>query len=338
MLKTYYLNTLARNESDAYYAIDSAIRAYRSECMLYGISVNEIEKILEAYMIDNPDVWHCCFQFCKTVSDARGTRVKFTYNEFDEARFREQLNRILDRIDRTVGTYADEKRIAKVVYDYLAENVEADTDAMDAFMRLDRNSETAVLEFIRKHSASFCAYGAIVNGKAVCMGLSHAYKLILDSYRVEATSVTGLYDQIPHMMNVLELNGDRVYVDVSKGGKQEALPMIRYDAFLVGENRIRRYFEPNHDLNCLPYSPYCYFSENGLEFKNGTQLRQYLGSFTYAKTNGDVRFLYSGNVFDDDDLEKMIGDIVCARCGSEYRVIGYVAQNGIANCKIAKRD
>ena len=260
------------------------------------------------------------------------------YNHLDESKFRNKLNVMLDRLDKKLSNCNDEEKIVRVVYDLIAQSVEPDYDALDGYLALDLNDEATVEDFVVKHVASFNAYGAIVNGRATCMGVAQAYKLILDNYRVEATSVMGLYDNTSHMLNVVELEGDKYYVDVSRALVQENLPMVRYDCFLVGKDRIATYFVPNKDLGCVDNSRRTYFAKNYLEFKNGMDLRKYLTSFTYEKTNGDIRFFYKGNTFDNDDLEKITEDIISVRCGREYRIVGYSVNDGIGNCKITKRD
>lgn len=337
MLRTYYLDKLAASHRDAYYAVDGAVRSYRNECMLYGLDEGEAREVLAAYTYDNPDAWFCALQFFEILIDQRGVRVRLTYNELDEGRFNEKLSSITSFIDSKVGPYTSEEELAKLIYDYLCSNVEADTEAVNLASALDRRNEHLFGDFIREHGASFCAYGALVNGKAACMGIASAYKLLLDIYRIEAACVPGTYASYPHMINVLEFNGVRTFVDVSRGLKVDSLPMVRYDYFCVNEERIRLYFAPNEDFECVS-DRMSYFARNGIEFKDGASLRRYLSSFSYSRIKGDLRFLYSSNVFDDDDLEKMIDDIVSPRCGTEYKIVGYIAENGVGNCKMNKLE
>ena len=56
MLRTYYLDKLQSASYDAYYVMDSAVRSYRSECMLYGLNVEQAREVAKAYTYDNPDV------------------------------------------------------------------------------------------------------------------------------------------------------------------------------------------------------------------------------------------------------------------------------------------
>ena len=176
-----------------------------------------------------------------------------------------------------------------------------------------------------------------MTGKATCMGVAAAYKLLLDTYRIEATCSAGKYNGTPHMINVVELGGVRAFVDVSRGLKQKALPMIRYDYFLVNEERIKFYFTPEEEFGCVS-DEMNFFARKKLEFKDGTSLRRYLSSFIYSKIKGELRFSYTSKVFDDDYLEKMVENIVASRCGTEYKIVGYLVENGIVNCKMSKLE
>lgn len=337
MLRTYYLDKLSSASYDAYYAIDSAVRAYRSECMLYGLSAEEARAVVTAYTYDNPDAWNCALQFFEVESDARGSRVRLTYNDCDESKFRSKLSKITEHIDKRITSYSSEERIAKLIYDYLCENVEGDNEVQGRYYRLQRNDEQGIQNFIREYGHSFSAYGAIVNGKAACMGIAAAYKLLLDTYRIEAACVPGVFDSSPHMINVVELNGERAFVDVSRGVTQKALPMIRYDYYLVSDARIRNYFTTEENFGCET-DAYSYFTKNNLIFKDAVSLRKYLSSFSYSRLSGDVRFLYMGKALKDEDLEKMIEEVVSPRCGTEYKIVGYVAEHGIGNCKMNKLE
>ena len=98
MLRTYYLDKLQSASYDAYYAMDSAVRSYRSECMLYGLNVEQAREVAKAYTYDNPDVWHCALQFFEVATESRGSKVIFTYNDFDESKFRTKFSRITEYI------------------------------------------------------------------------------------------------------------------------------------------------------------------------------------------------------------------------------------------------
>ena len=169
------------------------------------------------------------------------------------------------------------------------------------------------------------------------MGVAAAYKLLLDTYRIECNCVPGKYKGYPHMINVVEIDSKRAYVDVSRGLKEKAMPMIRYDYFLVSDSRIRDYFTPDEDFGCVD-DDMSYFVKNKLVFKDSISLRKYLSSFNYQRTSGKIRVLYTGKAMDDDDLKKFMDEIILPRCGSEYKMYPTVTNGKIGNCKISKLE
>ena len=337
MLANHYLDKLSGNSYNAYYAIDSAVRAYRADCLLYGVTPDEANNAVKYYMYDNPDAWYCDLQFIRVQPEASGSRVIFRYNEYNDSRFNEKLREITDYVDSRTNNYSTDYDIVKAVYDYFTANIRGDDEAFCAFNSLDTSNDRAVEEYLDKYASCFSAYGAIVEKKAVCMGMSAAFKLVLDRYRVDAISVPGLYDDLPHMMNAVEIDGERYYVDVSKGLQSDNFKMTKYDYFLVGDEMISTYFVSDEQLGCV-MSQNNYFLKNKLYFCEGHSLRKYLNSVSFKRCSGEIRFLYAGKGLDDDRLEKMIGDIFSVRCGNEYEIVGYVVENGAGNCLLRKKE
>jgi hypothetical protein len=337
MLEKYYLNTLSGDAYNAYYAIDSAVRSYRSDCMLYGIGTEEADLVVKCYMYDNPDVWHCNLYLVRVGSEASGTRVFFNYNDYNASDFNDKLRQITDYVDSHTDNYSSDYDIVKTVYDYFTKNMRANDDAQCAFGRLDTSNDGAIGEFVEKYGYCFSAYGAIVKREAVCMGFSAAFKLVLDRYRVDTMCVPGMVENIPHMMNAVEIDGERSFVDVSRGLCRDDFKMTMYDYFMVGDDRVSKYFTWDEQLGCIT-SRNNYFLKNGLYFQEGYKLRKYLNSVSFRRVGGEIRFFYAGKGFDDDRLEKMIGDIFSVRCGTEYEIVGYTAEYGIGNCLLKKRE
>lgn len=338
MLKNHYSDRLEGNLYNAYQFMDDAVRNRRRDCVLYGVNEADARRVVSAYTVENADVYYCALQFVHAVGSLRGVTLQFQYfADCDEQKFNQCFNQIIDKIDSKIDNYTPDYEIAKLAYEHLAETVSAAEEAQTAFLRLNQNDPAAIESFLNKHGRAFCAYGAIVEKKAVCMGIAMAYKMLLDHYRVEVTCVTGTYDKLPHMVNVVELDGTRFYVDLTKGLKDKELPMVRYDMFLVSTERIKSYFIPDEDFECVEENQ-DYFYRNRLIFQDVSSLRRYLSSCSYRRVDGKFQFRYIGGKLDDDALEKMLGEILEPRCGTEYELSGYVVENGVGNCLMKKRE
>lgn len=64
-------------------------------------------------------------------------------------------------------------------------------------------------------SPAYSAYGALVNGKAVCQGYAQALKLLLSSAGIPSLYVSGTADGGPHAWNMAQVGGRWYYVDAT---------------------------------------------------------------------------------------------------------------------------
>jgi len=99
---------------------------------------------------------------------------------------------------------------AKAVHDYLIKNVEYD-------YLLSENS--------------FRAYGALVEGKAVCQGYSFAYYEILKHLNIDCNVCIGRAGDGIHAWNLVTVNGIGYFVDVTWDDKDDG--KIYYDWFML---------------------------------------------------------------------------------------------------------
>ncbi len=133
------------------------------------------------------------------------------YNFLDEREFEDKIENILNSII-SQGMSKNEK--IKSIYDYLILNISYDHDGYDS-------GDIS--------NASHSAYGAIVNGVAVCDGYSEAINLLLNRLGIESDIVIGQTDGEGHAWNYVEFEEGYYYLDAtwddSDNGK------IRYDYY-----------------------------------------------------------------------------------------------------------
>lgn len=337
MLRTYYSDRLDNRQLGALMRMDDAVMNRRPECTVYGIGEADLGAVVNAYIIEHPESYFCALQFIRNAVTADSVRMQFLYNEnCDEALFEEKLQAIYDKLDRVIDSYTSEYGVAKIVYDYFAANVKADQEVQNAFSRMSPNADSADWEaFAHEHGNAFSAYGAIVEKEAVCQGFSMAYRLVLTHYGLDVTCVLGKVGGCPHMLNAVTVGDRRVYVDITRGLVCDALPLVRYDMFLMPASRAT-YFVPDEDLGCDATDLH-YFAREKLHFKDLFALRRYLNSYIYQATDGEIRFFYTGHGMNDDKLHDMAGEILAARCGNEYRMGNAIVDGGIGTFQMLKK-
>ncbi|MBO5199641.1 MAG: hypothetical protein J6B93_00010 [Clostridia bacterium] len=92
-------------------------------------------------------------------------------------------------------TATDPYEIELQLHDLLCEAVTYNNDTTDPFI--------------------YTAYGALVNGKALCEGYSRAMQLLLGEFGIRAGLVTGVAGGEGHMWNVVEIGGKWYHLDVT---------------------------------------------------------------------------------------------------------------------------
>ena len=126
------------------------------------------------------------------VEDGYGyTREEIEGNkmEFDDA-----VDRIMSKVEKVEGDF--EKEV--LIHDLLCKAVVYDSE-------FDRNGENTV----------YTAYGALVNGHAVCEGYARAFKLLCYYAGLECILVTGDSKGVGHMWNMVRLDGNWYHVDAT---------------------------------------------------------------------------------------------------------------------------
>jgi hypothetical protein len=90
----------------------------------------------------------------------------------------------------------------------------------------------------RMYPGAFTAYGALVEGKAVCEGYSRGMQLLLHRAGIECSLVTGINENdAPHMWNLVTINGRNYHLDPTWDDVDER---IRYTFFNVTTEAIAR--------------------------------------------------------------------------------------------------
>ncbi|MEA3424237.1 MAG: S-layer homology domain-containing protein [Bacillota bacterium] len=150
--------------------------------------------------------------------DADDFTMYYNYSEGRE--FEEEIESILNS---TISAGMSKNEKIKSIYDYLILNVSYDYEGYDSD---DISNES--------HSA----YGALVNGVAVCDGYSDAVNVLLNRLGIESDIVIGEADEEGHAWNHVEFEEGYYYIDVTwdDGDNGE----LRYDYFKKTLSKMNR--------------------------------------------------------------------------------------------------
>ena len=341
MLTEYYFNNLSLQEQRAYNTIRVALTNSDAGCNVVGISSAESAKnVWRSVVFDHPEIINYPGLFCQPIGTTNGEfRFIFQYSEIDRYAYEEKLNRLINKINSKMPVNASDYVACKIIFDELASFIEYENNTLTAYLELDQkiklenSSETEKIDFMRKHSTSFSPYGILMNAKGVCQGIAKLFKILCDKFGiqcacVEAKTLNCSADSANnHMLNVVEINGERTFVDVTNSLKIKNLPVIKYDFFLMSQRIINKTFTIVGEFRCHNET-LNYFVKNRLRFTSINDLRSYLSSYTYRTTNGEVRCHYDGSKLNDKELEYLFFYIINSHCREGHYMPYASVKNG----------
>lgn len=169
----------------------------------------------------------------------------------------------------------------------------------------------------------YTAYGALVNGVAVCEGYSRAMQLLCENAKIPCTVVQGYSNGVGHMWNVVELDDGWYNLDITWDDDSE-YGIIRYAYFNVSDRIIKKDHEiydavnqkktyvGSDYFNIYVYNSnsigFNYFEKNNLVL--GDDMSHNVSLITEAVKNGKttIELLYNNSNEDYDKVLKQLNE------------------------------
>lgn len=201
----YGKTLLNDDEKSVYCRLADAVRNIeKSVTITTSLSTAQIKKIYEYYVYDHREV------FYMSGTDLQYTQYKkyytykfiFRYN-YDKAQIITMRDKLQAAAKQALGAAegkATDYKKEKALHDYLIKNCYYDLNAAE--------NPSAYPE-------SFSAYGALVNGKAVCEGYADSMKLLLSSVGIKTLYLTGQGNGNSHAWNEVNIGGKWYFLDAT---------------------------------------------------------------------------------------------------------------------------
>lgn len=234
--ENFYFNTLNENQKKIYSAVSKASTDLLNEVIVSKYELKSIDEAsqdakiaINAFLCDHPEVFYLNSQYVVSITESflgKILKLQLNYSVSSKTEMQTQINKIdsiVNEIKNSVNgmdTYNQEL----YVHDYLAKNVryygEYEEENLDKY-----------------HSA----YTALVEKDAVCDGISKAFQIVLNKLGIENYLVTGYINETPHAWNMVKIEGEWVYVDITS------------DKFVKDENgntieAVHTYFNVNKEF------------------------------------------------------------------------------------------
>lgn len=160
-----------------------------------GITQGDFTKALNMVLIDYPEIFWIGTGYTISKPQGKDTVESVEFNcVFSEQGLQSAstaLNNKVNQIVAGVPSGSDYKK-ALYLHDYIVNNVDYQDAANDQ-----------------------SAYGALVEGKAVCAGYTHAYQLLLRRVGIDSLYIKGTAKGDPHAWLLVWLDGECYYTDVT---------------------------------------------------------------------------------------------------------------------------
>lgn len=244
-----------------------------------GVSVDDMHGAIDRMWVRGPELFYVTSVTVYRDGFGMCSHIRFNYCA-DTSQVRSMIDAMDAKVDEALA-WADSRTLievdkAKALHDYLVRTVSYDgTDAS-----LDVNG----------------AYGALVNGRAVCGGYAEAYGVLLEAAGIEQTCVISA--EMNHEWNVVTIDGvsynvdvtwdDPVYLSGGDGGFDAA---VHSSHFLVSD----AYLRAHNYYGTWLYAPAC--TDTRYE---GVTWDQYKGPirplYRFGDVSADAWYVRSGTL------------------------------------------
>ncbi len=307
----YYFSRLNKKEKEAYKLLYDGVMNLKKKIPLVGIHLTSdgIHRVFHAVTFDNPFLYYFNQTFLNIKYSGQQTVLVPQY--FFE---REQIEIYNGRIERSVNKIiadlglnrmSDAEKI-KSVHDYFCKRISYDHEAV---------ANDKVDKFVASHSI----IGVFSKQKAVCEGISKAFKIVLNTADVKCIIVDGNAGEKSenHSWNIVKINGRPYHIDLTWDLANSKASLINYDYYNVTDGDISKDHSDFHGVPQCLFKDENYFTKNNLVFGDKTQLYKYLAD-GIESGRIDYYFKYTGT----ENLQNLMSGLI------QFLVQG-LAQNGI---------
>lgn len=275
--KHYYAD-LSTDGKVAYNRILEQIRLHPEEIEIPVLSQEDFQKMFQALSYDNPDLL-CIRNESQIVK--RGAKAYF-----------------VPQYTRNAQTCAANESALKAAVQRMISGVPANADLYTVELYL-HDALCSFVTYETADDAGYTAFDALVDGRAVCEGYARAFQLLLNcvgipNYLVTGTGINAAGDTEGHMWNLVDLDGQRYYVDTTWDDLDSvAISRYSHTYFNVSDSDVQ-----NNHLNMIPadnqciYEQYNYFVYNNWLFNEyNADTRAYISRcIKTAVLNEDLTF------------------------------------------------
>lgn len=272
---TYYYEKLDDKQKKYYRQIGNSIMNLDEDITIevtneknYDLFKNNVEIALMSFLNDHPEVFYIDDEYEISLTDfivIKILKLKLNYSSNDKkeiVKMEEELEKQVRIISEKAKSYTSTYDKELFIHDYIATNVD--------YYNYENYENIPTI----KHTA----YGALVEGSAVCDGITKAFQLILNQNSIENIFVTGTTENIAHAWTKVKIDNDYYNVDLTsdKTLNKENKELVFHSYFNVTDEEILK----THTIDGNERLPQCTATKYNYYVYNDYQIG-YMDSFEY---------------------------------------------------------
>jgi len=303
----YYYGRLNDGQKKLYRVLLSGITSMTKEIKLPSTPINEVSLVFNSLLLDHPLIFFVT-SFNQASDLYKQKCIVRPDYKYAKSFVRQHTSYIRDYL-RAFDVAMDKSEVDKEIYvhDYCLNNFRYDNSFADH---------------------SYSVLGPVLNGTAVCEGISKFVKLALNYLGVTSLVVHGKAKNPAHndamelhAWNIVKIEGKTYHLDVTfdMSLKNKA---NRYDYFNLPDDDIKKEHTLASDLPSCTTAGNDYFSVNSLVTRTPMELEKFIGScLMHGKKSIMVKLM---NVKDTEAIVDTVMTIAQKQYGNMYKCNGMV--------------
>ena len=232
----------------------------------------ELSSLFTQVVNENPKLFYVTGGLRYWKNQTIYTRLEFSYSEVTDEQ-KAAFSAKLGEAASLVTSAMSEEEKALVLHDYLAQHC--------AYAYEEYSNGT-----LTSGSDEYNAYGALVNGKAVCQGYSEAYQALLQEVGIQSRICSS--DAMNHAWNVVLIDGSWYHVDVTwddplnERNSKEYFGVVFHKYFLLSDKGMKKNGHNGGNLGLAKDTKY----DNAYWNKVENEFCYQSGKFVFADKTG----------------------------------------------------
>lgn len=271
----YYYSKLQPVEKKIYRILYNAVKEYKQEVCFTFIPNLNLGKIIRSIECDHPELyyWNCHnIQFLTNIIKIT-VQLKYYLKYTDVL---QNTSKIEHSIESILSKCKNNKKsdVFFTIYECMAKNISYD------FTRMNSKKSADML-------IAHTIYGVFAKQKAVCDGISKAFKYVLERSGIDCIVVLGrkVPDGEPHAWNIVWINDEPCHVDLTWAVENSNKRIINYDYVGLTDKQI----EKDHIIDTELIVPKCNDENNDYYIKNNAAMKSIHDLQLYLQANAGTK-------------------------------------------------